>query len=173
MESPKARSCGRRARLTFRTLIRGWPWYYETTPIFPNEVLLRAIPNALGYFSRSMGNWSVNAYTFEPNKKRDTDGMSFFRLDFTTPKEVARVNLHPLGARVGRITVQQLRELQLDVQCDPDEEQLPGHVIVPGMKFVAKLPKAEKRRIADLSQKLAQFATQNGVYSPPGVHDPM
>ena len=165
MESPKARGRGRRARLTLRTIIRGWPWYYETTPIFPSEVLLRAIPNAPGYFSQSMSNWSVNPYAFEPNKKRDTDGMSFFRLDFTTPKEVALSNLHALGARVARITVQQLCGLQLDVQCDPDENQLPGHVIVPGMKFVANRTKAEKRRIADLSQQLAQFATQNRVYS--------
>jgi len=127
---------------------------------------LRAIPKAPGYFSQSMSNWSVNPYAFEPNKKRDTDGMSFFRLDFTTPEEVALSNLHALGALVGRVTVKQLRGMQLDVQCDPDENQLAGHVIVPGMKFVANRPKAEKREIAHLSQRLAQFATQNKVYSP-------
>jgi hypothetical protein len=166
-------SPGRRARLRLCTLVRGWPRYYETTPIFPREVLLRAIPNAPGYFKASIGKWAVDPYAFQPNKKRDVDGMSFFREDFTTPKEVANTNRHPARARVAKITVRQLRSLGLDVQCDPDEGQLAGHAIVPGMQFVANLPKEEKRRIADLSLKLAEFASANGVYSPPALPDPV
>jgi hypothetical protein len=165
-------SRGRRGRLTLRTIIRGWPWYYETTPIFPREILLRAIPNAPGYLKEDMGNWAVDPYAFEPNKKRDTDGMSFFRLDFTTPKEVADANRHPDRARVVRITVEQLHGLGLAVECDPDPLELAGHVIVPDMKF-AKRSKDEKRKIADLSQKLAQFASRNKVYSPRGLPNPV
>ena len=59
------------------------------------------------------------------------------------------------------------------VECDPDPQELAGHVIVPDMKFVAQRPKDEKRRIADLSQKLAQFASRNKVYSPRGLPDPV
>jgi hypothetical protein len=172
VETPQTSSRRRRARLTLRTIVRGWPWYYETTPIFPNEVLLRAIPNAQGYFKRSMGNWAVDPYAFEPNKKRDVDGMSFFRLDFATARQVASASRHPLRARVSRITVPQLRGLGLTVECDPDDNELAGHVIVPGMKFVAKRSRDEKRKVADLSQQLAQFATTNGIYSPAGLPDP-
>jgi len=165
-------SPGRRARLRFCTLARGWPRYYETTPIFTREVLLRAIPNAPGYFKGRIGKWAVDPYAFQPNRKRDVDGMSFFREDFTTPKEVADTNRHPAGARVAKITVQQLRSLGLDVECGPDESQLPGHAIVPGMRFVEGLSKEQKRSIATLSLKLAEFASANGVYCPPGLPDP-
>lgn len=165
-------SPGRRARLRFRTLVRGWPWYYEFTPIFPGEVLLRAIPNVLGYFKESMGNWAVDPYAFVP-RKQDIDGISLFREDFATPKEIVISNRHAAGVRIARVTVLQLSELGLNVECDPDQSQPAGHVIVPGLKFVAKPPKEEKRRIADLSQKLAQFASSNGVYCPPGLPNPV
>jgi hypothetical protein len=164
---------GRRARLRLRTLVRGWPWYYETSPIFPREIILRAIPNTGGYFKESMGNWAVDPYAFEPNKRRDSDGMSFFRADFTTPEELANANRHPARARVAQITILQLRELGLDVELDPDQSQPAGHVIVPGMQFVANRSKEERRRVADLSQKLARFASTNGVYSPSGLPDPV
>jgi hypothetical protein len=114
-------SPGRRARLCLRTLVRGWPWYYETTRIFAGEVLLRAIPNALGYFKASMGKWAVNPYAFGP-RKRDTDGMSFFRADFTIPQELARANRHASGVRVAQITVQQLRQLGLLAQFASESE---------------------------------------------------
>lgn len=172
METSKGARC-RRARLTLRTIIRGWPWWYdETTPVFPREILLRAVPNVLGYFHESMGNWSVDPYAFQP-RKFDTDGISFFRLDFSTPEQVANACQHPSHARVARITVQQLRGLGLAVECAPDTQELAGHVIVPDMKFVARPPKDAKRRIADLTQKLAQFASRNKVYAPRGLPDPV
>jgi hypothetical protein len=164
---------GRRARLRFRTLVRGWPWYNETTPIFPGEVLLRAIPNVPGYVKESMGKWAVDPYAFEPHKKRDVDGMSFFREDFTTPEQLAAANRHPAGARVARITVRQLRQLGLDVECAPDQHQLPGHAMVPGMRFVANRSREEKRRIQDLSQRLAQFASENKIFCPRDLPDPV
>ncbi|HWT79764.1 MAG TPA: hypothetical protein VN648_13345, partial [Candidatus Methylomirabilis sp.] len=87
-----------------------------------------------------------NPYAFEPGK-RDIDGLSFFRVDFTTPQEVATANRYRTGVRVARVTVQQLRQLGLDVECDPDETQPAGHAIVPGVRYVANRPKEEKRRI--------------------------
>jgi hypothetical protein len=165
-------SPGRRARLCLRTLVRGWPWYYETRRLLPDEVLLRAIPNATGYVKEKMGIWTVDPYAFEPHPRRDIDGMSFFRADFATPVQVCQTNRHAYGARVARITMQQLRSLGLDADPDPDPEQLAGHALVPGMRFVRTLPREEKRKIKDLSQKLALFATGNGLYSPPGLGAP-
>lgn len=164
---------GRRAHLCFRTLVRGWPWYHETRRVQTGEVLLRAIPNAPGYFKEGMVNWTVDPYAFKPNRRRDADGMSFFREDFSTAQEVVDANRHPSGVRVARITFQQLQALGLDVVPNPDPSQPAGHAVVPGMRFVAKLPREEKRKIEDLSQKLAQFASQNGVYCPPALGDPV
>jgi hypothetical protein len=173
---PLRRACRKRIRLVFRTV--AWRWLYpsESAPISPNEVLLRAIPNTLGYFTESSNSdWAVDPYAFQPHKKRDVDGMSFFRESFTTPNRVANDNEHFAGVRVARITVGQLEELELEAIPGPLKDQLPGHVIVPAMRFIDKklLSKDERRTTADRSQKLATFATRNGVYSPPGLSLPI
>ena len=111
----------RRPRLRLRTLAKGWPFYGESAPVSPDETLLRAIPNTPDYFSEHMGAWAVDPYAFKPNKKRDLDGMSFFREDFTTVDAVARNNRHPQGARVARVTLAQFQELNLEVIPNPDE----------------------------------------------------
>lgn len=163
----------RRARLRLHTLIR-WLWYFETNSVYSNETLLRAVPNALGYIKPSMGKWTVNPNVFEPNRKRDLDGMSFFREDFTTPQEVAESNRNQVGVRVVRITAKQLTELGLTAEPSPVPEQPPGHVIVPGMRYIDKklLSDADKRRIKDTSQRLAQWASESDIYSPPGLPPP-
>src|SRR5208283_1173137 len=55
----------------------------------------------------------VDPYSFTPNKRRDPDGMSFYREDFTTQEEVALDNPPAAGARVARVTVKFLIELGL------------------------------------------------------------
>lgn len=164
---------GRRARLRFRTLVR-WLSYYETDSISRDETLLRAIPNTLDHFNEDMGNWKVAPYAFKPNRKRDVDGMSFFREDFSTPRRVARNSRHESGARVARITAQQLVDITLAAEPEPIASEPAGHSIVPGMKFVESslLSKAERRRQKDLSQQLAQFASNHRIYSPRGLKDP-
>lgn len=163
-------SRGRRARLSLRTILRGWPWYYETTSVHSDEILLRAIPNAPGYFSEEMGSWKVNPYNFVP-RKSDTDGLSFFREDFVTAHELVKKNSYVSGVRVGRITVQQLAELGLSAEAFPDAMQPAGHVVVPGLRFVEKhlQSKEEKQKLKDLQQRLAQFATKNYIYTPRGL----
>jgi hypothetical protein len=164
---------GRRARLRLRTLVRGWPWYYETTAVFRNESLFRSIPNTPDYFKNDMGAWAVAPFAFKPHAERDRDGMSFFREDFVKSQAVADASRHPQKARVARITVVQLSELELDVKADPDASELPGHTIVPDMQYRKNQLDEERQRTKDRSQKLAQFATKNGVYSPPGLPDPV
>jgi hypothetical protein len=162
---------GRRSRLRLGNLIR-WCWYYETCPVRPDEFLLRAIPNAIGYFKQSMGRWSVDPYAFTPNKKRDPDGMSFYREDFVSAKSVSDNNGYPAGVRVARIKAKELIELGLTIEPSVIAEDLPGHVIVPGMRHVEARPKPEKLKIKDLSQQLAKLASDAIVYIPPGMGDP-
>jgi hypothetical protein len=121
-----------------------------------------------------MGKWAVSPSAFKPHPKREIDGMSFFREDFTSPQDIAEASAHPDGVRVGRVTVRQLQELEVDAQSDPDPDELPGHVIVPGMRFVDKnLQTVEERRTTkNRSLRLARFANENGVYCPPGLSDP-
>jgi hypothetical protein len=163
----------RRSRLICRTIIRGWP--REDSAIHPSETLLRAIPNTSDYFRADMGSWAVAPYAFTPNKKRDVDGMSFFREDFTTCRGVAEANRHPAKARTARITMPQLDELELEARPEPDTTELPGHSLVPDMRFVEKKTQSDqqRQRTKDRSQKLAQFATRNGVYTPTGLPDPV
>ena len=164
----------RRARLRIRTLVRGWPWYYETTPVFRHEVVLHSIPNVRGYFQEDMGAWAVAPGGFKPRPKHDVDGMSFFRDDFTSQRDLAKASRHPDGVRVSRFTVRQLRELGLDPEADPDHNELPGHVIVRALCFVDKnlLTDADRQKMRDVQQRLAQLATANGVYCPPNLPDP-
>ena len=170
METPSGH--GRRARLSFPAILRGWPFYYETAPLNSEEILLRAVPNTIGYFKQSMGRWAINPYAFEPHKKRDPDGISLFRADFTTPQELANNSRHPCGVRVARLTVRQFGHLNLTIRPDPISSELPGHVIVPDLRFAQKRTMDDKRRISDLTQKLAQFASESEIFCPLGLPDP-
>lgn len=122
-----------------------------------------------------MGKWAVSPGAFKPHPKRDIDGMAFFREDFTSPQDIVKASAHPASVRVARVTVRQLRELGLDAEVDPDKDELPGHVVVRGMRFVDKSLQtdADRQKTKDRSLRLAQFATKNGVYCPPGLPDPL
>jgi len=168
-------SRGRRARFTLRTIIRGWPYYYETTPVFPNEVLLRTVPNILHYCSQNMGNWIINPNAFTPAPD-DVDGISLFREDFVTKEYLASVNQHPSRARVARVVAKECTDLQLSLKPAPDPNEPPGHTLIPEMPFLGKKTahnKAQKQNIKDLAQKLAQIASKNEVYTPPGMSNPI
>src|SRR5262249_4594863 len=127
------------------------------------------------YFQRDLGRWAVSPFAFKPHPKRDVDGMSFFREDFSSPQRIAAANRHPHGVRVAKVVVSQLQGMGLDAQPAPDPGQLPGHVIVIGMRFIEKsLETTETRRkTKERSLKLAEFATKNGLYCPPGLPDPL
>lgn len=120
-----------------------------------------------------MGAWAITPLAFKPSPKRDQDGMSFFREDFVTSQAVADASRHPQKARTTRITVVQLSQLELEVKADPDAKELPGHAIVPEMRYRKNQSDQERQRTKDRSQRLAQFATKNGVYSPSGLPDPI
>jgi len=163
---------GRRARLRLRTLGR-WLWYFETTPVFPDETLLHSLPNNQRYFVADMGNWALSPTVFKPHPVRDLDGKSFFREDFTTPRKVAKANTHKDGVRVGRVTVRQLRELRMKAEPVPLSDELPGHAIVPDLRYVSPQTKEEKREAKKIQAKLAEIMTKNGIYTPRGLPDPV
>ena len=172
-------SHGRRARLRLRTLIR-WLWYFETTPVSPDEILLRRIPNNKSYCYRDRATSAlvVDPYAFTPNRKRDTDGMSFYRENFATPEEVALDYPPDGGARVARVAVQLVIDLGLGkIVTDPhdDQERPAGHVYIPALRYVdRKTLSREERQARDrISLALAQHATDNGVFSHPGLSDPV
>jgi hypothetical protein len=168
------RSRGRRARFSLRAVARGWPWYYETTAVFPNEILLRTVPNSIGYYSQSMGIWAVNPTAFEP-RTVDVDGISLYREDFVTKKYLASVSGYPTGVRVASVTAKDCTNLHLSLQPSPDPKGPSGHLVIPEMAFVKKTPQTKdlKRKIQDLAQKLAQIASKNEIYTPPGLVNPL
>lgn len=167
-------SRGRRARFSCRAVIRGWPWYYEHSPIDPNEVLLRTVPNSVGFYTKSMTNWSINPNAFEPAPD-DVDGISLFREDFVTKERLASVSTHPNGVRVARISVQDCIGLNLSPKPSPDSDAEPGHCVIPEMPFVKRNAqnRARLRQIKDLAQRLSQIASNNAIYAPPGLADPV
>ena len=162
---------GRRARLRLRTLVR-WLWLYETTPVSPDETLLHSIPNNQAYFLKEMGAWAVSPTAFKPHHRRDLDGMSFFRDDFTSARKMAATNPHPDGVRIAQVGVGQLKELDMHAVPAPDEAQLPGHAIVPDMRYLERPTPAQKQRTKERQLRLAEFATRNGLYTPKGLKDP-
>ena len=135
----------------------------------PDEHILRTVPNTADYFKETMGHWTVTPYAFKPHAERDPDGLSLFREDFVTPQEVATTCKHPASARVVRLKVSDLIALGLSVESNPQPEELPGHVIIPEMNYGAAKAKQTKRRIDDLTQKLAALASKSIAYSPSGL----
>lgn len=160
---------GRRSRLSWRTVKR-WLWYREADDVGPDECLLRAIPNAIGYFSEKAGKWSVSPYAFTPNKKRDPDGLSFYREDFVTPKQVADECKHPMGGRVARLKVSDLLKHGLLVK--PSQSNLPGHVIMPSMRYSELVDPKTKKTVNAAAVLLAELASQDIAYSPPELSWP-
>ena len=167
-------SRGRRARFSCRALIRGWPWYYESCPVYRNEILLRTFPNSVGYYSQTMGHWAINPLAFEP-AKGDVDGISLFREDFVTKERLASVNRHPNGVRVARVRAKDCIGLNLSVKASPDPNVEPGHCVIPEMPLLPSNAqnKGRRRQITDNAQKLSQIASNNEIYTPPGLPNPV
>lgn len=120
-----------------------------------------------------MGNWAINPLAFEPAKD-DVDGISLFREDFVTKEYLASVNTHPKGVRVARLIASDCIGLHLSLNPSPDPTVPPGHAVIPDMPFLKRTPqtKLQIQEIKDSAQKLAQIASKNRIYAPPGLADP-
>jgi hypothetical protein len=132
------------------------------------------VPNSVGFYTKSMGNWSINPNAFYPSPD-DVDGISLFREDFVTKERLASVSTHPNGVRVARISAQDCVGLGLSPEPSPDPGVERGHCVIPEMPFVKSNAqnKARVRQIKDFAQKLSQIASKNEIYAPPGLPDPV
>ena len=162
-------SRGRRCRIRPSTLIR-WPWYwwyFETDPVKPCEFVLRTIPDGINYYSPSLP-VPINRFAFEP-MKRDTDGLSLFRLDFISAKALAQPPRNKKNAYyVARLKVADVLKEGFTIQpkLDPD---VPGHVIIPELISYAdykESKKAGKTELANGVLTLAKLAGQRIVLKP-------
>ena len=119
-----------------------------------------------------MTTWTVSPYAFKPHKKRDPDGLSFFREDFVSCSDVAIACKHPDGARVVRLKVAAILALGLRVDAAPDPQELAGHVILPNMNAGAASAKSTKNGIDRLTVELARLATRESIYTPRNMGAP-
>jgi hypothetical protein len=132
------------------------------------------VPNSIGYYSKVMGNWTIDPNAFQPAKD-DADGISLFREDFVTAEDLSSMSTHPKGVRVARVLARECTSLHLSLNPAPDPHVPPGHTVIPEMVFLKRTAQTniQAQNIKDLSQKLAQIASENDIYTPPGMPDPV
>lgn len=153
---------GRRCRLRFRTLIR-WPWYFESCPVTPGELILRLIPSV--YYNPLLPESPIQDQSFRPNKDRDTDGISFSRLDFVTRKQRGMQARKP-GAYIATLKVADLIKLGLNPIPSPIPDELPGHVVIPELSFANY--EADKTKYKPILLELAKLAAARPLSGPYG-----
>lgn len=154
---------GRRSRLRFRTLVR-WLWYFETCPVTADEVILRRIPNVMNYYNPSLPESPILFESFRPNDQRDTDGISLNRLDFVTRKQLARRSQNKNGTYIASFKVADLNNLGLTVESSPTPNDLPGHVIIPELRFSNY--ESNKKKYKPLLYELAKLAMKYPIFGP-------
>jgi len=132
------------------------------------------VPNSIGYYSKVMGNWTIDPNAFQPAKD-DADGISLFREDFVTAEDLSSMSTHPKGVRVARVLARECTSLRLSLSPAPDPHVPPGHTVIPEMVFLKRTPQTniQAQNIKDLAQKLAQIASENDIYTPPGMPAPV
>jgi hypothetical protein len=121
-----------------------------------------------------MGYWTIDPNAFQPAKD-DDDGISLFREDFVTAEDLAMLSLHPKGVRVARVLASECTNLHLSLNPAPHPHEPAGHTLIPEMTFVKRTAQTniQVQNIKDLAQKLAQIASKNEIYTPPGMPDPV
>jgi len=95
-------------------------------PVLPEESILRRISYT---YMEGPRKDKISPNVFKP-RLVDTDGLSFFRENFHTPKELACAP-GPESRHVARVAVESINALGLSVRPDPDPPKWPGHCIVP------------------------------------------
>jgi hypothetical protein len=123
--------------------------------------VLRTIPSRVSYYDCTLPD-PVNRFAFEP-AKRDTDGLSLFRLDFISARNLARRSKNKNGVYVARLRVRDIvtEGFTVEPKIDPD---IPGHVVVPELSYANY--KKNKAQLQDRVLALAKLAGQEIVVSP-------
>lgn len=125
-----------------------------------DEYVLRRIPECWVDQALEM---PVKRSAFEPNKKRDTNGLSVFRELFVTAQELAAAGNNRYY--VARFKVAELNELGLDVIADPQKDQLPGHALIPQLN-AASIKGNQKSWSTGIQLELAKMAWDRIVLTP-------
>lgn len=134
----------------------------ETSPVLPDEFVLRRIPR--DRYDSSLAD-PIQRVAFEPHKTNDVDGLSLFRADFVTPQELSAAGPSAKGYVVARLRVKDILDLQLSLVPAPDPTQPPGHCLIP--KLNSLFHKTQKQKARELELSLAQLAGRDVVYIEP------
>lgn len=131
----------------------------ERDPVSLNEYVLRRIHK--NQFDRAQDN-PVLRLAFKPAPP-DTDGISVFRERFVSPTELANAGRKPGEYYVARLSVRELKDtLALSVIADPDENQQPGHALIPELNTSNALVPWSR----ELQRELAKLASRSIVHEP-------
>jgi len=134
----------------------------ERDPVDSAEYVLRRVPNHVQYVNLNLPQ-SVQSEAFRPNDK-DGHGISVFRELFISAQDLAMKSPKEGDYYVVRLAVADLATLSLSVEPDPQVDGLPGHSLVPELKYGAKGD--AKNRERELRLELARLASQNVVFHP-------
>ncbi len=125
---------------------------------------MRLIPAV--YYDPSLPESPVQDQSFRPHEVHDTDGISFSRLDFVTPRQRGMKARKP-GAYIAMLRVADLLKLGLNPIPSPLPDDLPGHVVIPELSFASYA--ADKTKYKPILLKLAKLAAERPIRGPYGA----
>ena len=132
----------------------------QQDPISPDEYVLRRIPKDKNRYDPSLLE-PVQRLSFEPSE-RDINGISIFRELFVSAEAVAKAGTGVNGCCVARLRVSDFIALGLTIVPDPQDDQLPGHAIIPELSF--QQMKINKSKCKEIQRNLAKLAGANIVF---------
>ena len=134
----------------------------ERSPVGIDEIVLRRIPNIKDFIDIELAQ-PIARVAVGPNRN-DIDGLSVFRANFVTPKQLADAGSNRNGYYIASIKVEELNMIGLTVIPDAKDDQLPGHALIPELKYSKR--RSDKNNMKPLLLKLACLASQNIVFQP-------
>lgn len=133
------------------------------SPIGPNEIVLRRIFVGQGCYEQDKTP-PVQRGAFLPSP-RDVDGISFYLESMISPSEVAAAAEKPASCYiVASLTAGDLYALNLTLIPTDEPGDLPGHVISPEINLASYNDSAKRRRIKEITKRLAEIASQHIVF---------
>jgi hypothetical protein len=135
----------------------------ERDPVDESEFVFRRIPRI--YYDANL-TIPVQREAFRPTDK-DTTGLSVFRAQFAQPLDTL-TGVDPAKAKdyyVARLSVRDLRKLDLTVTPDPLADGPPGHAIIPELSWPAY--QASKQSLKPILVELARLASSDIVHVAP------
>lgn len=135
----------------------------QSDPVTEDEFVLRRIPVRTQYVDEALPQ-PVQRLAFAPDSERDKKGLSVFRALFTTATDLSARGKSPAGYLVVSLAVRDLIELGMSVVADPQEDQLPGHALIPDLGYDAKV--SDPTRSKELQDRLAELASKRIILRP-------